>query len=243
MLGAHGSKMTIPRPFLCCLLALPLCICLCSCSTSRTTARSLLPATAFIEAVAAGDLSTVKGLLDKYPSLANTNYDTRPLPIAIRHRHIEIVEFLLARGVDPQSTDDYGWAPLHHAASDGLPDVARLLIRAGADVNQRGHQEESPLHWAVNNNQVGMIRFLVNNGARINLTDSLGRTPLDIALKWNLRPSQEALSHCGAVTSAELAKAYDWTGSGKTIDMLQRYSRLANATCANASLEPAKDDK
>ena len=57
--------------------------------------------------------------------------------LASRNGHLQILEFLLARGADPNDTEHYGGTCLMAAACYGHPECARALVRAGADVHYR----------------------------------------------------------------------------------------------------------
>ena len=57
--------------------------------------------------------------------------------LASRNGHLQILEFLLARGADPNDTEHYGGTCLMAAACYGHPECARALVRAGANVHYR----------------------------------------------------------------------------------------------------------
>lgn len=46
-------------------------------------------------------------------------YNLTPLHLASLHGHLEIVEFLLDNGADPNMLDDWRCTPLHNAAGAG----------------------------------------------------------------------------------------------------------------------------
>jgi hypothetical protein len=71
-----------------------------------------------------------------------TRGDT-PLHSAIRRRRTEVAEWLIARGVDTNATNDAGWTPLHLAAANGEPELARTLLLNGARADARTKQATS----------------------------------------------------------------------------------------------------
>ena len=82
---------------------------------------------ALFEACVAGDLPTVRRLLDQDPSLARTHFDYRtPIYFAVREDRLEIAALLLDRGADPLSlaVDD---ALLRIAQDRGYRAMERLL--------------------------------------------------------------------------------------------------------------------
>jgi len=72
----------------------------------------------------------------------------------------------LAAGAGVNAKDEYGWAPLHLAASWGHKEIAELLINKGADVNVDGQFFLTPLDLAVFNGQKEIIEFLRKHGGR-----------------------------------------------------------------------------
>ncbi|KAI0533164.1 ankyrin repeat-containing domain protein [Xylaria digitata] len=75
----------------------------------------------------------VEHLSAKYPMLIDAldGSGRSPISYAAEKGHIQIVRFLLKRGVLAQSDDRIGLTPMHYAASNGHTDVARLLIDVG----------------------------------------------------------------------------------------------------------------
>jgi len=51
--------------------------------------------------------------------------------------HLDVVKFLLERGVDPNVRNNPGDTPLHYAAERGHLDVVKFLLERGADPNVR----------------------------------------------------------------------------------------------------------
>ena len=70
-----------------------------------------------------------------------------PMWAAVRNKHLDIVVFLLAHGVDPNSCRDddrSGLTFVGLAAGISSPEVLQLLIDAGGDVN-KGLERSNPL--------------------------------------------------------------------------------------------------
>ncbi len=63
-------------------------------------------------------------------------------------------------------------------------DVAEIerLIQAGTDVNAHDQRTITPLQYAVIRGHTEATRLLIENGAALDLPDSIGYTPLGMAL-------------------------------------------------------------
>jgi len=63
------------------------------------------------------------------------------LHMAIRHDKIQIVEYLLEKGININIVDSVGWTPLMEAIMDDKPKIVQLLVDKKADqtlANKRG---------------------------------------------------------------------------------------------------------
>ena len=105
----------------------------------------------FIDACKAGQLNTLKQMLQEDPALADAGLD-EGMP-AITHAtcasKIEVVELLIANGADIEAKDSFYKGPaLGFAAWHGYADIAKLLVEHGADVDGMG-EDPSPLALAL----------------------------------------------------------------------------------------------
>src|SRR5438093_3348529 len=125
--------------------------------------REAPPASAFFEAIKAGELDRVKSMVSEDPSLVDArDAEGSAILTAVYHRQKEIVNLLVARGAtlslfeasaageververlvasDRSAVNTYsadGWTPLHLAAFFGHTKIAELLLAHDADVTAR----------------------------------------------------------------------------------------------------------
>lgn len=105
--------------------------------------------------------------------------DTLRLAGTILHDHPDVVEYLIAHGVDIELRSEYGWSPLYIGAWDGSAESVALLLSAGAKLNTRtiGSWNSpsgcTPLHIAASAGRLAIVMLLVAAGANVDaLTDS-----------------------------------------------------------------------
>ncbi len=135
-------------------------------------------------AIGRGDVAIVARLVD-----AGARTDVRdgrgdtPLVAALRGEQEDIVDALLARGVDPNPADERATVPLHMALHTRNGPLFARLLEYGADPDRPFHREPL-LHWVARDGQLGpddratMLSALLGAGVDINETNARGRTAL-----------------------------------------------------------------
>ncbi len=160
-------------------------------------------------AAIAGDLETIKRLLDKDPSLARSHYEYRtPLHFAVRENQLEVAAYLLDHGATfsfgnvLEMARDRGYAEMqklleaalaapHDAAPKGEAiaaairdrDLAKTRSLFDADpalVNAPDERANQPIHWAVMTRQLDVIDELLARGADINAQRGDGARPIQL---------------------------------------------------------------
>jgi hypothetical protein len=140
-------------------------------------------AQALVQAIHAGEVDSLAGLLREHPGLASARLTdekggaSTPLHAATDWpgffaRGPEIVAMLIAAGADPDAAVEGSWhaeTPLHWAASSDDVEVARTLIDGGADIEAPGASIAggTPLDDAVGCGCWQVARLLVARGARV----------------------------------------------------------------------------
>jgi len=120
-----------------------------------------------VDAVKAGDLATMRGLL-KQPGAAKaaTPDGTTPLHVATDLDHLEAAALLVRGGADVKAVNRYGVTPLYSAALNGNAAMVELLLNAGADPNAALPEGETALMTAARVGKVDAMRVLLARGAR-----------------------------------------------------------------------------
>ncbi|KAK4357318.1 hypothetical protein RND71_022928 [Anisodus tanguticus] len=123
-----------------------------------------------------------------------------PLHIAAIHGHVEVIQFLVSVGSDPDMKDSQGWTPLHFAAHQGHVEAVVFLVNhsnfakytvtkqgntAYELATDKGHyrlydllQLGDTLHRAARKGDVADIKKCIAEGVNVNGRDQNGWTPL-----------------------------------------------------------------
>jgi ankyrin repeat protein len=135
------------------------------------------------DAAAAGDVATLRSMLETNPALASAREvdGMTALHVAALYGHKEVVEVLLAFHADVGAEDKNGDTALHLAAAKGRQEVVAPLLRHHADLNAKDVRGATPLHVAVFYKQNEMARLLVASRADVQAADENGDTPLHMA--------------------------------------------------------------
>lgn len=106
-----------------------------------------------------------------------------PLHNAAASGDIQMLEYYLKQGHNPNEQADSGWTPLLWACANGYPAIVKRLLDAGANPNISNILLISPLHYSARYGNLIIIKQLIDYGADINLQDGHGETPLAVATK------------------------------------------------------------
>ncbi len=154
------------------------------------------------QAASEGELAAVKRAVERGESVNGRDQKNRtPLLCAIRHEQVEVVEYLLQCGADPNAPSiSHHDTPLHQAARRGSATITRMLLEAGADANARNTSENTPLYVAAFLGHAKVAELLLQAGAEVNAACFMGFTPLYMAARLGRKEVVQVLVDHGAKT-------------------------------------------
>ena len=136
-------------------------------------------------AIKQGDKEAVKMLLDRganYQCMSKYNdgiTDMTPLMVAALNGHKEIVEMLIAYGVEVNAQGSNGVTALVMAVASGDKEIVEMLLARGAEVNIRNNQGcYTALMAAAEVGNKEIVEILLARGADVNARDILGNDAL-----------------------------------------------------------------
>jgi len=151
------------------LLVAPLCLAALLVTIVRGTGDSPVA-----KAVKAGDLATVRELIDARADVNATSGDgSVPLLWVAYNSDIEMARVLITAGAKVDVANNYGVTPLLQASRTGDAEMMGLLIKAGADPNRSNPQGETPLMAASRSGSLPAVRLLLDRGVDVNATDAV----------------------------------------------------------------------
>ncbi|CAE6951949.1 ANK2 [Symbiodinium natans] len=115
------------------------------------------------------------------PLVPTTQADAAKLASAVGGGHLELVEEMLHRPIDPDCMGRPSETALMFAASRGKCDMAALLLEAGANKDATNRLGRTPLFAAALMGHVEVSRLLLEARAEVDKADKDGQSPLYMA--------------------------------------------------------------
>lgn len=150
-----------------------------------------------------GSLELVKALFEldeDLVKLINSKHkDFNAVRLAVRSGNPDLVQFLIDKGADLETTfGSNSETLLHFAANEGLPRIIRLLVDAGISINVKDGRGMTPLYTAVLAKKSSSVHELLALNADPNLKPQKGPAPVWMAVIQDERESIKSLIQYGA---------------------------------------------
>lgn len=147
----------------------------------------------FLKAVKDRDGQKVTDLVQKPGSTVINSRDVttgeNALHLVVARRDATWLAFLLAKGANPNLTDNDGNTPLMDAVQGRFEEGVRTLLTYKAQIDKVNDSGETPLIRAVQLRDVGLVRLLVAQGANADKRDSIaGMSARDYAARDSRTP-------------------------------------------------------
>jgi hypothetical protein len=143
--------------------ALPLAFFICMAFTSSLLADD---AGSLIDAAIAGDLPTIKVLLDKGADINTKATDgSTPLIYAAQNGRISVVETLLKKGADVNLPNNGGSTAIGLASFMGDTNIAKMLLEKGAKIDKADANGKTPIFYASLAGNEEIVRMLIAHRA------------------------------------------------------------------------------
>ncbi|XP_024014630.1 ankyrin repeat domain-containing protein EMB506, chloroplastic [Eutrema salsugineum] len=122
----------------------------------------------------------------------------KPLQTLAMSMQIQLMDNLIANGLDIDDVDKESQTALHKAVIGKKEAVISHLLRKGANPNVQDRDGASPLHYAVQVGALQTVKLLIKYNVDVNVTDNEGWTPLHIAVQSRNRDITKILLTNGA---------------------------------------------
>ncbi|KAK9939491.1 hypothetical protein M0R45_016186 [Rubus argutus] len=123
-----------------------------------------------LEAARFDDIQEIMSLASTVSLDSKDSQGRTALHMASANGHLDIVEYLVCRGVDLNAPNEEMNTPLHWACLNGHVEVVKKLIFAGANVSVLNSYEKSPIDEAVSGEKMDVIDAINEAVAQVELT-------------------------------------------------------------------------
>jgi len=135
---------------------------------------------AMTAAIVAGQVDTT-ALLLRSGAAVSGGENEKPIHVASRMGHKEMVSLLLHNGASLTSRPDSGYTDLHLPSESGHLTLVKYLVEIDSQgLENQNYDHETPLHLAARNGNVYLVNYLNENGCNINSASANGATCLHI---------------------------------------------------------------
>ncbi|XP_048052846.1 potassium channel GORK isoform X2 [Megalobrama amblycephala] len=151
----------------------------------RSLVDRIIPSCA-CRAVENNDFTSLRELLEKMDSSCETYDEFTPLHTACELGNLEMIEFLLSKGVSPHHKNRFGHCPMYMAIKNRAVQnrdypLLYAWVASGVDMDIKDYNERTVMHEAVDLGDKLMIVRLLEYGATPLERDVWGQTAMDNA--------------------------------------------------------------
>lgn len=166
----------------------------------------------------------------------------------------ELAQWLVARGVDVNARDTWGYTALHESARARCHRrlSAEAVLALGGDVHATASGGQTPLHSAADGKHLHAVEVLLRHGARADARTTGGLTPLEYALQRMsnidlvaMVPVAEALLRAGDTVSPKAqdfvhkaAVRFDFHRPAFNADAVEETAAACLALCTLFAVTP-----
>ncbi|CAH8277618.1 unnamed protein product [Arabidopsis lyrata] len=122
----------------------------------------------------------------------------KPLQTLALSMQIQLMDNLIANGLDIDDVDKDNQTALHKAIIGKKEAVISHLLRKGANPHLQDRDGAAPLHYAVQVGALQTVKLLIKYNVDVNVADNEGWTPLHIAVQSRNRDITKILLTNGA---------------------------------------------
>ena len=112
------------------------------------------------------------------------------ITVASSNGHKDVIELLIARGIEKNPRDLAGMTPLHIAVYNGHKEAVLLLIAKGANAGLKDYTGQTALHLGSWDGEKDIVDLLIDEGVKVNTQDKDGNTALHVAAYYG--PSRDS---------------------------------------------------
>lgn len=185
------------------------CLCLAVKQSSVQIVRALLEAGASVDAKAV-QLSLQEGDLEVVQSLIGTDSSSQTygqcLPTASFHNHLNIVQWLLEKGAEVDTTFENHMNALEVACGGERLAMITFLTNNGAGLDHQCGLNDTALSVASGRGNATIVQMLIDHGAQVDAPGVKSETALEAALRKGYREVVQILLESGADPNAPSSK-------------------------------------
>lgn len=175
--------------------------------------------------------------IKQYINIRDPSDKTTPLWHACTHDDIQLIQYLLDAGANPNKSNDKGITPMMHVLESSYNlDIITALLKAGADINKMDSEYRSIL-FRIDPNDTNGIKYMIDNEIDLDIYCEDNYTYLSEVVRVGNVDGVKLLLDAGANPNPETAD----DGSLLGIDMDDNSRKIMRLLLA-AGTNPNKQD-